>query len=112
VYVSSAIRVETGFLAFRNHCARFLRALGIRRLFIAFLETLAAPSTWRAAQTSKLYIIASVNMLNSEAPPNYASVEDGSGTSANAEPPRRSWGRILAATLACVALATIAVSRP
>ena len=49
-------------------------------------------------------------MLNSEAPPNYASVEDGSGTSANAEPPRRSWGRILAATLACVALATIAVS--
>ena len=44
-------------------------------------------------------------MLNS-----YAAVEDGTGTAANAEPPRRSWGRILAATLACVALATIAVS--
>ena len=49
-------------------------------------------------------------MLNSEAPPNYASVEDGTGTAAIAEPPRRSWGRILAATLACVALATIAFS--
>ena len=48
-------------------------------------------------------------MLNSEVS-NYASVEDGTGAAAVAEPPRRSWGRLLAATLACVALATIAVS--
>ena len=46
-------------------------------------------------------------MLSSEVS-NYAAVEDGTGTAAVAEPPRRSWGRILAATLACVALATIA----
>jgi len=48
-------------------------------------------------------------MLGSEVS-NYAAVEDGTGTAAFAEPPRRSWGRILAATLACVALATIAFS--
>ena len=48
-------------------------------------------------------------MLNSVSS-NYGAVEDGTGTAAFAEPPRKSWGRILAATLACVALATIAFS--
>ena len=43
-------------------------------------------------------------MLNLRVSSNYAAVEDGTGTAAVAEPPKRSWGRILAATLACVAL--------